>query len=215
MCTFPNDTTVGCCRRVFNVHFTIFFVIKGQGMLITSMCFVEPDPERAVAAKKYVHTDFNEFLFCWILNTGQNATLKEEKQIFKFKFTFLSLSWLIWFLTMPHTASSSIGPFNFICDKQVTITPEGQPRITLVVFLFCVFGTNSWKDTRLCRGHLCDRWTKIRATKELRTIVSFWHTTHRPILPIVHSGHDENGTHTVSCKCLIHFVGKLTFSKDT
>lgn len=66
-----------------------------------------------------------------------------------------------WFLTVPHTASSSIGPFNFIGDKQVTISLKGQPRITLVVFLFCVFRTNSWKDARLCRWDLCIRWTKL------------------------------------------------------
>lgn len=63
-------------------------------------------------------------------------------------------------LTVPHTASSSIGPFNFIGDKQVTVTLKRQPGVTLVVFLFCVFRTNSWKDARLCWWHLCIRLIK-------------------------------------------------------
>lgn len=51
-------------------------------ILITFMRFVEPNPERAVATMKYIHTVLNERLFCWILNTGQNTTLKEKKTNF-------------------------------------------------------------------------------------------------------------------------------------
>lgn len=154
-----DNVTVGCCFKC------PFYDKRENVILITFMRFVEPDPERAVATMKYIHTVLNERLFCWILNTGQNTTLKEKRQIFKSLYTVLFFSLSESFLTMPHTASSSIGPFNFICDKQVTITLEGKPWITLVVFFFCVFRTNPWKSTRLCRWHLCIRWTKIRAIK--------------------------------------------------
>lgn len=65
-----------------NVHFTIiFFAIKREkGMPITCMCFVQANPERAVAAMKHFHVALNERLFGWILNTRQNATLKKAKK---------------------------------------------------------------------------------------------------------------------------------------
>lgn len=42
------------------------------------MCFVQADPERAVAAMKHFHAALNERLLGWIRNTGQNATLKRK-----------------------------------------------------------------------------------------------------------------------------------------
>lgn len=72
--------SVGCCGTVLNVHFMIMFRRQRVNVvLITFMRFVEPDPERAVATMKYIQTVLNECLFCWILNTGQNATLIKKK----------------------------------------------------------------------------------------------------------------------------------------
>lgn len=56
------------------------FFCHQRVMLVTCMSFVQADPERVVAAMKYFHIALNERLFGWILNTGQNATLKRKTQ---------------------------------------------------------------------------------------------------------------------------------------
>lgn len=57
---------------------------------------------------------------------------------------------------MSHTAASCIWPFNFILDKQITVTPIWHPCVALSVLYICIIGADSGEGGGLGWSNICE-----------------------------------------------------------